>query len=93
MDNIKIAGRILQACMRARERGVDAFVDYSPHVHWLEVCIFRHGWYGNHDYDEAYIWDLKDNEWDAVHAPFSYFSTEKALKILSKELGEDLTHD
>ena len=92
-DNIKLAGRILQACIRAHERGVDAFVMYSPHVSWLEVGIHRKGWVPNVSNDERYVWKIDRNVWYKESKPIDWFSTEEALKMLSKELGEDLTHD
>lgn len=92
-DNIKLAGRILQACIRAHERGVDAFANYSPHVDWLEVWIYRKGWTPDARADEHYTWHTVDNEWHKESKTLDYFSTKKALKMLSKELGEDLTHD
>lgn len=92
-NNIKLAGRILQACIRAHERGVDAFVSYSPHVEWFEVRVFKNGWTPFADSDEHYTWNMADNKWCKESKTLGYFSTEEALKILSEELGEDLTHD
>ena len=35
---------LLELCFKAKEKGIDIFFDYSPHVEWVTVQIYKDKW-------------------------------------------------
>lgn len=42
---------ILKTCMALKEKGHDAFFDYSPHVDTVYIRVYVNGWGSNKDAD------------------------------------------
>jgi len=49
---------LLSLCLQAKEKGIDAFLDYSPHVNGYDLRVFNHGWVenGNPDF-KSYVYE------------------------------------
>lgn len=55
---------LLELCFKAKEKGIDCFFEYQPHVQHIRVYVFRNGYNKNFDYDiifDFYL-DWEDNE-------------------------------
>jgi len=54
---------LLSLCLQAKEKGIDAFLDYSPHVNGYDLRVFNHGWVenGNPDF-KSYVYECHDEE-------------------------------
>lgn len=35
---------LLELCFKAKEKGIDIFFDYAPHVEWITVQVYKGKW-------------------------------------------------
>lgn len=46
--------QLFELCMKAKEYGIDAFFDYSPHVNGVEVRVYENGWVEDVHWDKSF---------------------------------------
>ncbi len=75
----------------------DVFVNYSPHVGWIEVAIFKHGWRRDRIFDKRYAckFDYLNGDPFVDYASFDKVIADleslkrRAEKLLESEVKSD----
>lgn len=92
---LKLHQELIALCLKAHEKGIDCFYNYSPHVEWSDIRVYLKGWSPKIDpcMYEDFLWtkmpdDVLDKDIDQSLIDATFNPIKKWIKTI-----EDLIND